>query len=498
MLEARPAPAVSIAAAGAVRLRVREAEARERDVRFRLPFRFGAATVHGAPQAFVRVRVEGADGRSAWGHAAELLMPRWFDKDPARRPEDNVDQLRFSIALAAEAVLAGGLATPFALAVAAAAAVRPVASARGVPALAAGLGPALFERAVADAACRLLGVPFAYALRAGALGFPADLGPFADLRGRDLAPFLSSRRIAPTMEVRHTVGLADAVRRADADDGGPDAVVGDGLPESLEEAIEVWGLRRFKVKVAGAGPADRARLCEIAALLDEQAGDYTVTLDGNECFPDVEAALALAAVLGEDPHLASFARRVLYLEQPLPRARALDTDVRLLAGCFPVLVDESDDADDAFVRARAAGYAGVSVKGCKGLHRAVANAARAALWNAEAGGASRWFVSAEDLTTQAGLALQQDLALASALGCTHAERNGHWYVGGMAGAPAAEQARFAAVHPDLYELGPGGLRLRVAGGRISLASLEGPGFASGALPDFAAMTPMRVDCEARP
>ena len=58
------------------------------------------------------------------------------------------------------------------------------------------------------------------------------------------------------------------------------------------------------------------------------------------------------------------------------------------------------------------------------------------------------------------------------------------------GAPAAEQARFAAAHPDLYEGGPAGLRLRIAGGRISLASLGGPGFATDALPDFSAMTPM--------
>lgn len=483
--DGRPAPA-----AGALRLRVREVEARERSVRFRLPFRFGAATVHGAPQAFVRVRVEGADGRSAWGHAAELLVPRWFDKDPARAPEENVDQLRRSLALAIDAVGSdSGLATPFARALAVGAAVRPRARAEGIPALAAGLGPALLERAVADAACRLLGVSFERALRGGALGLAAE-GPFADLRGFDLPRFLARCRVAPSIEVRHTVGLADPVRRADAADGGPDAVVGDGLPESLEEAIEVWGLRRFKVKVAGAGPAARARLVEIAALLDERAGDYAVTLDGNESLPDVEAALALVAWLRDEPRMASFARRVGYLEQPLPRAGALETDVGAIAAVFPVLVDESDDADDAFLRARAAGYAGVSLKGCKGLYRAIANAARAEAWNAGTGADPRCFVSSEDLTAQAGVALQQDLVLASALGCTHSERNGHWYVGGMPGAPEAEQARFVAAHPDLYEGGAAGLRLRIAGGRISLASLGGPGFATAALPDFAAMTPM--------
>jgi hypothetical protein len=42
-------------------------------------------------------------------------------------------------------------------------------------------------------------------------------------------------------------------------------------------------------------------------------------------------------------------------------------------------------------------------------------------------------MSAEDLTTQAGLAVQQDLALVNLIGLTHVERNGHHYVNGFAG-----------------------------------------------------------------
>jgi hypothetical protein len=57
---------------------------------------------------------------------------------------------------------------------------------------------------------------------------------------------------------------------------------------------------------------------------------------------------------------------------------------------------------------------------------------RCAWWNAE-GASRRYFLSGEDLTTQAGLALQQDLALAATLGITHIERNGHHYVDGFAG-----------------------------------------------------------------
>ena len=79
-------------------------------------------------------------------------------------------------------------------------------------------------------------------------------------------------------------------------------------------------------------------------------------------------------------------------------------------------------------------------KSCKGFYRALINRARIEKWNAEEPG--RYFMSAEDLTTQAGVAVQQDLALATLIGATHVERNGHHYVDGMAGAPKAEEDAF--------------------------------------------------------
>ena len=46
-------------------------------------------------------------------------------------------------------------------------------------------------------------------------------------------------------------------------------------------------------------------------------------------------------------------------------------------------------------------------------------------------GRGRLLLSGEDLTAQAGLAVQQDTALAASLGVTHIERNGHHYVDGF-------------------------------------------------------------------
>jgi hypothetical protein len=151
-----------------------------------------------------------------------------------------------------------------------------------------------------------------------------------------------------------------------------------------------------------------------------------------------------------------------------------------------VIVDESDDTLDAFARARTLGYAGISSKTCKGLYKSMLNAARCTHWNAQAGEA-RHFLSAEDLTIQAGLALQQDLALVSLLGITHVERNGHHYVDGMAALPATEQQAFLDAHPDLYERSHGAVRVRIRDGGLEIGSLEAPGFASGAMPAWDAM-----------
>ena len=140
-----------------------------------------------------------------------------------------------------------------------------------------------------------------------------------------------------------------------------------------------------------------------------------------------------------------------------------------------------------FPQALKLGYAGVSTKNCKGFYKSILNAARVERLNAEVG-STRYFMSAEDLTTQAGLSVQQDLALVNLLGITHVERNGHYYVNGMAAQSQVEQDAFVSAHPDVYERSHGAVRLKIEAGRIALDSLDCAGFASAAMPDFAAMT----------
>jgi len=247
--------------------------------------------------------------------------------------------------------------------------------------------------------------------------------------------------------------------------------------------VETYGNRWFKLKIGGDMRADLDRLARIAAVLDRSPG-YRVTLDGNEQYEDADAALALWRGIASHPRLARLAASVAFVEQPIRRASALSAPVTALAAERPVLIDESDDGLDAFPRARARGYAGVSSKMCKGLYKSLLNRARCEAWG---GGA---FMSGEDLTTQPGLSVQQDLALASLLGLTHLERNGHHFIRGFGGRPDAEAPAFLAAHPDLYQRCAHEICLRIEEGRIALASLACPGFAAAALPDLSALQEM--------
>jgi len=443
-----------------MRLRVTQVNLFERDVVLRMPFRFGVVTLTEAPQAFARVRIRTEDGREAEGAAAELLAPKWFDKDPALSNEDNFDQLRRSLGRAREAYLGHEARTAWAHA----------SPARG---LVENFGPALLDRALLDALCRALGVPFQEAVRHNLVGAPVT-------EGIDLAAWFSTLAPASRIAARHTVGLVDPVTAADVRER-----VGDGLPETLEEVIERYGHRYFKLKVGGDARADVERLTAIAAVLDRLPA-YHATLDGNEQYEDMHGVAALWSRMKGEARLARLVASILFIEQPVKRQKALSAPVGGLER--PVIIDESDDALDAFPRARSLGYRGVSSKTCKGIYKSLLNGARCAAWNA--GAVPNYFLSGEDLTIQAGLALQQDLALVSLVGLTHVERNGHHYVNGMAGLPAAEQEAFLAGHPDLYERSHGAVRVRIAGGDIATGSLGCAGYASRALPDWNSMREM--------
>lgn len=450
----------------AVEFNIAAIELYERDVKLRLPFRFGVVTLTEAPQAFARCRIRCADGREAWGAAAEMLVPKWFDKDPALSNEDNFGQLRASLGAARETYLAGGTDTAWR---------HFLAQTR--PGLVTGYGPALIERAALDALCRAQGISFYEGLRQNLIG--AEM-----FEGLDLPAVLAGLTPAQRIAARHTVGLLDPITAADIS-----VRVNDGLPETLEEVVAQYRHRYFKLKVAGDAAADIGRLASIASVLDRIPEPYFVSLDGNEQYAEMADFAELWRRMKSDARLARLAASILFIEQPVTRSRALEQPVEGIDR--PLIIDESDDSPDSFARARALGYRGVSSKTCKGIYRSLINRARCARWNEEEG-AARYFMSGEDLTVQAGVALQQDLALASLLGLTHVERNGHHYVNGMAALRQNEQDAFLAAHPDLYERSHGAVRVRIRNGELAIGSLACAGYASAAMPDWDSMRPMHA------
>lgn len=466
----------------APRLRLIDMRAYERPVTLRLPFRFGVVTLREAPQLFVRARVRMADGREGEGIAAELLVPKWFDKSPNLSNEDNFDQLRRSLAIAQRHAIAVGEDTAFGITASADAGHRALCADAGLNGLVASFGQALVERAIIDALGRLEGVSAAELVRSNRLGITAALTP--DLQNFDLGSFLAARKVADRIAARHTVGLVDAITRAETAGKRLD----DGLPESLEEVIVAYGHRYFKLKVGGKVDEDIERLAAIAAVLDRDAGAYKATLDGNEQYENVDAVMVLWRRMGEDKRLTKLKASLRLIEQPIARAEALSKPVHLLAKDIAVEIDESDSDFDVFPRARALGYTGISSKSCKGFYRALLNSARVAHYGADG---RHYVMSAEDLTTQGGIAVQQDLLLAALVGATHVERNGHHYVDGMAGAPQTEQDAFLAAHGDLYARAANGrARLSIADGDIALGSIaRANGLASAVMPDWSAMQP---------
>ena len=443
---------------GGVNFRILSIDLLERDVRLRMPFRFGVVTLTESPQAFVRARIRLVDGRQAEGAAAELLAPKWFDKNPALSNEDNFEQLRGSLRSARERYLASGTRTAWA---------------HSMPAtgLVENYGPALLDRALLDALCRALGMPFYEVIRRNLIG--AEV-----FEGMDLEAFFSALKPSTRIAARHTVGLVDPITAADQK-----ARVNDGLPETLEEVVAHYGHRWFKLKVGGDMKADVERLSAIASVLERIPEPYHASLDGNEQYDNFEGVAALWSRMKAEARLKRLVDSIIFFEQPVKRQKALQERV---AGIDkPVIIDESDDSMDAFPRARALGYEGVSSKTCKGIYKSLINGARCASWG------DGFFMSGEDLTIQAGLALQQDLALVSLLGIAHVERNGHHYVNGMADLPQGEQDAFLSAHPDLYERSHGAVRVRIANGNLSIGSLDCAGYASAALPDWKSMRSMK-------
>jgi hypothetical protein len=256
------------------------------------------------------------------------------------------------------------------------------------------------------------------------------------------------------------------------------------LPQSLEASIHAYGLSHFKIKVGGDPASDIQRLRRTAEIIQKFAPpDFAFSLDGNEQFKSLQNFRRLWEEILHDATLRQFCQHLLFIEQPLHRAVALDEAVSKELQTWPspppMIIDESDATLNDLPRALELGYSGTSHKNCKGIFKGIINCCW--LRHRQRHQAGRTLLlSGEDLCNIGPVALLQDLAVMAALGIRSVERNGHHYNAGLSQFPVSVQRQVLAHHADLYcasrDVWP---TLRIEHGEVGLDSVNRAPFGVG-------------------
>jgi len=447
--------------------RVVDIQSRVAHVATRIPFRYGIAEMTQAPHVVLELTLKRGT-ESARGWASEDLPPKWFTKNPDSDFRDDVVDMVDVIAHATAVAPTLAAPTAFDLWWQLHESQTRWARANGVPGLLAGLGTALVERALIDAACRLDGLSFDEAIMSGTLGFESQrVHPELEHQSLDEA---FSGRGGNELSIRHTVGLSDPLTDDEVVDDPAD-----GLPVSLDAVIARYGVDHFKIKTKGDLSADISRIRRILELASAHKIEPWFTIDGNE---SMTSAARWARGLLDEPGLSDvLSERLIAVEQPFHRSMALSDEaggaLRAMRSRLAVIIDESDCDVTTVREAMDLGYAGGTYKGCKGVFRGLANSA---LVRARAV-THRTVLTTEDLATLPPITVAQDLVVSSFMGLSHLERNGHHYFGTLAPIDPAIEEKALAAHPDAYERGADErVRLRITAGKVDVRSLRAAPF----------------------
>ena len=460
------------------------------NMRTRMPFRYGIASLESVPHLFLKVTAD-VDGRTAVGVSAEGLPPKWFTKNPETSFAEDLDEMLTVIRQAVKFALdAPAAASPFDLWEEVYQRQTAWAAETSFPPLLWGFGVSMVERALVDAFCRATGRSFEQAVRDNSLGVRLE-ALHRELAGKEPAALLPDRANR-TMIIRHTVGLADPLTDSDVPQ---EERLADGLPQSLEASVRFYGLTHLKIKLSGNTGADIERLQRIARIMESHAPDgYAHTLDGNEFYTEVGPFQRFWETIQSEPSLRSFLDRALFVEQPFHRDVALgesvQADLQRWHDRPPLIIDESDGELNSLADALDCGYAGGSHKNCKGVFRGIVNACLLAHYRQR--DPSRAFIlSSEDLCSVGPVAMIQDLTVAANLGITHAERNGHHYFAGLSMYPQSVQSQVLASHSTFYRRHEEGFpALDVRQGRVDVSSIVDAPFGYGFALDTTQFTPL--------
>ena len=465
----------------APKLKVLGVEAFEQPFRLRLPFRFGVITLTEGVQAFLRVHVRLDDGREGFGYAAEMLAAKWFDKNPALSDAQNQDQLRKSIEVAAAAYREAPSSTAFDLYADNYRYQLRAGRELGLPPLVAGFGNALVDRGVLDAVCRLLGVSFWTAMRSNLPGMVAhpiipDLGALRlqRLPRRPAAGAAASRRATPsawsTRSRRPTSRPARASTTA--------------CPRRSTRSSRPTASAASSSRSAATAAPTSTGWCASPPCSTASPGRCTSPLDGNEQYEDVDGVLELWSAIEAEPALQQLCAATLFIEQPIKRAG------RARRGASRRWRGKAGDHRRVGRRARrlraarALGYMRRFVQGLQGLLQVDRSTSRAA-GSGTRRTAARYFMSGEDLTTQAGLSRAAGPGPGRPARPRPCRAQRPPLRRRLRRPPHGESAAFLEAHPDLYHEADRRVRLthRAAAG-IALGSLECPGFGSAVVPDL--------------
>ena len=445
-------------------VRVRGVELAVSDCYTQMPFRHGGESIDWVPQLTARVTVL-VDGKHVEGFSADLMMPRWFDRDPAKTILQNVEDLAMSARDAGWAFEGSGTGTLFDVWLRA----RSEHMAIGDVATVLDFGVALIERAAIDAICRATEFSFLNALKWNVFGF--DPGAVhEDLAGWNMSASVQS--VPPKrVRVRHAIRSDDPLRTDNID--GTRASVGE--TKSLEEDIARYGLDCFKLVLSGDLEQDVQRLQQLADFLPAACeGDFDVALDADAQYSSFAALNELLA--RTPPELVA---RIEYVTEPRGCDEAFDPEVANTTK--PVVLDRADDTLDAFPRAQALGYDGVTMRSSKGIFRNLLNRGVCLLGRVS-------FQTAEDLASLPAISLQQNLAMVAALGLPEVELTGHRHFNGLEHLPAGEARAASEAHPELYEQRDDGVYLRIRNGVLSLGSIRCLGYGYAFPIDFESRT----------
>ena len=390
---------VAIVAPKPTDIRIDEVVHGYEDYLYRAPYKFGGRVVDRTTLLNVHCRVTTRNGQTAWGFASMTMGNMWAFPSATMSYDTTLEAMKALASRIARLVgdcseighpldIAHALEPDCLKAAAEVSAERKLSE--PIPKLCTLVVASPFDAAIHDAFGKVhhRNVYETYAPDLMTHDMSRYLGP--DFQGARLDRTLLSKR-QERIPVFHSVGGLDPLEARDVE-----TLIGDGLPETLDEWIRRDGLVRLKIKLRGDDlwwDVERTLAIDrIASTLqaERRVNDLAYCLDFNEGCRDVQYVLeCLSRIRARSPE--GF-ERIVYVEQPTARNLQANRQnvMHAAARLRPVIIDESLTDLGSLVLAREMGYTGVALKACKGQSQAVLMAAAAQQY--------KLFLCVQDLT----------------------------------------------------------------------------------------------------